>query len=333
MKILSIDGGGYLGLATATFIKETEGHFKTTYHENFDMFCGTSTGAIIALGLASGMSGEEIAEKYENLGKCVFNNRIPGTRILKTAKTVFLAKYSNKPLKAALQNTFNDLTIGDIYQKYNKLVLITAFQVSSGKPRIFKTDHSPDLSRDNNYLLRDVALASSAAPTYLPLVKLKSPRSGTIETYCDGGVFANQPALLGYAEAVSHLNIPEEEINILSLSTPRADLAEWESSQNFIRRYFLSRGLAFWRSKIFSVMIDSTSTIAHETLRRLLAWNSSNPRYTRVHLNKPHGVEMDVTTKKATEALKQIGSELAHSNETRNQISKYLSSKGGNNNG
>ncbi|MGI8544554.1 MAG: CBASS cGAMP-activated phospholipase [Aridibacter sp.] len=329
MRILSIDGGGYLGLATATFIKETERHFGISFHEEFDMFCGTSTGSIIALALASGMTGAEITEKYESLGKSVFKNRIPGTRFLRTLRSTVMAKYSNKPLRVALEDTFKDLTIGDIQGSFNKHVLITAFQVSSGKPRVFKTDHSIDLTRDNKYLLRQVALASSAAPTYLPVVKLKSPMNGTTETYCDGGVFANHPALLGYAEAVSHLGVPEENIKVLSLSTPRADLAEWESSQNILRRFFLSRGLVFWGSKIFSVMIDSTSIIAHETLRRLLAWNTPSPRYVRVQINKPKGVDMDVTTKSATETLQQIGNDLAYSNEIRNQISNLLELEGG----
>ena len=57
MRILSIDGGGYLGLATAAFIDGVERHFKTTLHDEFELFCGTSTGAIIALAIASGMSG------------------------------------------------------------------------------------------------------------------------------------------------------------------------------------------------------------------------------------------------------------------------------------
>jgi hypothetical protein len=80
-------------------------------------------------------------------------------------------------------------------------------------------------------------------------------------------------------------------------------------------------------------MIDSTSMIAHETLRRLLAWNTANPRYLRVQINKPKGVDLDVTTNSATTALKQIGSELAYSNEIRNQVSKYLTHQGVNHNG
>lgn len=329
MRILSIDGGGYLGLATAAFIKETERHFNTSYHENFDMFCGTSTGAIIALGLASGMSGEEIVDKYEELGKNVFYNPFWGCRLLRSVRSLVFTKYSNKHLKIALKNTFQDQTLGDIHAK-QKSALITAFSVTKGTPRIFKTDHSSDLTSDNNYLLCDIALASSAAPTYLPLAKLNSPTSGVEETFCDGGLFANHPALLGYAEAVSHLGIPAEKVSVLSLSTPRTDLAEWASTENFLRRYLLSRGLVFWRSKILSVMIDSTSTVAHQTLRRLLSWDEQNARYIRIQLNKPNGVEMDITTNKATIALKQIGSSAATNNINRNQISKFLNSKGEN---
>lgn len=315
-----------MGLATAAFIKETERHFKTSFHESFDMFCGTSTGAIIALALASGMSGEEITEKYESLGKSVFYNPFPGCHLLRSVRTLFFAKYSNKPLRSALLDTFGDMTLGDIRAK-GKFALVTAFNVSSGKPRVFKTDHSPELTRDDKYLLRDVALASSAAPTYLPVVKLKSPLNGNEETYCDGGVFANHPALLGYAEALSHLNISRQNISVLSLSTPRADLAEWASTENIIRRYFLSRGLIFWRSKIFNVMIDSTSMVAHETLRRLLAWNEIDPQYARLELSKPRGVEMDITTEKVTKTLKQIGAENAYDNHVRDTLAPFLFKK------
>lgn len=322
-KILSVDGGGYLGLATAAFIRETERHFKMSFQNEFDMFCGTSTGAIIALALASGMSGEEIAVRYEKLGKSVFNNPFPGARLLRLIRSAFVAKYSNKPLKRALFDTFQDLKLEDVYAR-KKSVLIAAFNISTGKPRVFKTDHSADLTRDNKYFLRDVALASSAAPTYLPVVRLKSPLNGNIETYCDGGVFANHPALLGYAEALSHLNTAQKNIRILSLSTPRADLAEWASTENFVRKYFLSRGLVFWRTKIFNVMIDSTSMIAHETLRRLLAWDENALRYVRIELEKPRGVEMDVTTRKVTETLQQIGAERAYDNRVRSQIAQFL---------
>lgn len=76
MRILSIDGGGYLGLASACFLAELERHFGATCHDSFDMFCGTSTGAIIALALAHGLKATEICDLYRSFGPEVFYNPI-----------------------------------------------------------------------------------------------------------------------------------------------------------------------------------------------------------------------------------------------------------------
>lgn len=326
MRILSLDGGGYLGLATAAFVAETERHFGVRCHDCFDMFCGTSTGAIIALALASGMTGCEVVALYQGFGAKVFRNSIPGARALRTVRGFFISRYSNRALKIALEEAFGDMTLGDIRSK-GKSVLITAFSVSTGKPRVFKTDHSSDLTRDDGYLVRDVALASAAAPVYLPLVPLQAPVNGSEELYCDGGVFANHPALLGYAEAISHLAIESEDVNILSLSTPRADLSERASARSVVQQYLLSRGLVSWGTKLAGVMIDSTSMIAHETLRRLVSWRpEAHSRYVRIMLDKPRGVDMDVATRKATDTLMQVGSEKAYSTEIRNQVAPFFRS-------
>jgi patatin-like phospholipase/acyl hydrolase len=325
MRILSVDGGGYLGLASAAFLEEMERHFGVDCHKRFDLFCGTSTGAIIALALASGMSAKEVATLYQNFGAQVFRNYFPGSRQIRFVRGFFFARYSNAPLRKALADAFGEMTIGDLRKK-NKSVLVTAFSVTSGRPRVFKTDHSSDLTRDNGYLLRDVALASAAAPVYLPVVKLMAPATGVEERYCDGGVFANHPALLGYAEAVSHLGVNPNTIRILSLSTPRADHAERASAKGAVRQFLLSRGLISWGSKLAGVMIDSTSMIAHETLRRMLAWppGVNDARYVRIELQKPSGVDMDVANQRATKTLRQIGSEHAYRTEIRNRLSPFF---------
>ena len=85
MRILSIDGGGYLGLAVATLLRDLEFHFETTCHKRFDLFCGTSTGAIIALGLASGLTGQQIVDLYERLGQDVFGS---GSRLSRSLRFV-----------------------------------------------------------------------------------------------------------------------------------------------------------------------------------------------------------------------------------------------------
>jgi patatin-like phospholipase/acyl hydrolase len=324
MRIVSIDGGGYLGLATASFIKETERHFGISYHQQFDMFCGTSTGAIIALALASGMNGTQICELYKDFGRKVFRNPVPGVRRLRTVRGLLVSMYSNRPLKSALADAFGQTTLGDLRCR-GKSALITAFSLTKGKPRIFKTDHSAELTTDDEYRICDIALASAAAPIYLPIVDLRSPLNGSRESYCDGGLFANHPALLGYAEAVSHLGIAPEMISVLSLSTPRSDRAERASSRNLIQRFLLSRGLISWGTSLAGVMIDSTSEISHEALRRLMCWqDTSNQRYMRVMLDKPRGVDLDIATRRATETLLQLGAEKAYRTETRRQIVPFF---------
>ena len=96
MRILSVDGGGYLGLATAAFIEGVEDHFDRNLGDCFDLFCGTSTGAIIALGIAAGKSGAELRHLYSELGKHVLVPRFGrrwklGLRIWRTTKKILSA--------------------------------------------------------------------------------------------------------------------------------------------------------------------------------------------------------------------------------------------------
>lgn len=324
MRILSLDGGGYLGLATAAFIAEAERHFQTTCHEQFDLFCGTSTGAIIALALASGKSGREVVEFYQAFGATVFRNRFPGARLLRLLRGTTTSLYSNGRLRQALCDAFDDLTLGDL-RRNGKFVLIPAYSLTAGRPRIFKTNHSPELTLHDDYLVRDIALASAAAPIFLPIVSLTSPTSGVTERFCDGGLFANCPGLLGYAEAVSYLQAAPESIQILSLSTPRTSLAERSSAQSWLDRALLSRGLISWGPRLTNVMIDATSTIMHFALQLIMqAQSSTGAHYERIELQRPDGVALDIATRHATETLLQIGSERAHDAAVRHLLRPFF---------
>lgn len=304
MRVLSIDGGGYLGLTTAAFIEAAERHFKKSAHASFDMFCGTSTGAIIALALAAGLSGEELRNMYEDFGPKVFNNWFPFQRHLRFAPGFFVSRYSNKALRRTLEDVFKGKTLGDLHAS-GKRAVITAFSLTTGRPRVFKTDHGPGLTRDNQRKLSDVALASASAPVYLPIVTLEDPQSHVTEAYCDGGVFANHPALLGFTEATYHCGAAAESVKVLSLSTPRADLAEYESSRWFYS-WQMNRGLLGWGTKLASILIDGNSMITHEVLRRVAA-RAPGCLYERFSLPKPPGVEMDTADPAATRTLRQIG--------------------------
>jgi patatin-like phospholipase/acyl hydrolase len=182
-RVLSVDGGGFLGLASAAFIAGIEAHTGRPLAGSFDLFCGTSTGAIISLALAYGKSGEELVDLYETLGDRVFRRKGRGW---------LSAKYPSDPLRAVLTEQFGATTLGDLHAN-RKATLVTALNLTTGTPRVFKTDHSANLSRDNGLRLVDIAMASTAAPTFFPVVRLENPGDRLREEFCDAGVVCKPP--------------------------------------------------------------------------------------------------------------------------------------------
>lgn len=321
MKILSLDGGGYLGLTTASFIEEVERHFGRKFHTEFDMFCGTSTGAIIALALAAGLDGQQIRMMYEDFGPKVFNNLFPGHRLMRQGASLVSTMYNNGHLQKSLAAALGGKTLGDI-NKSGKRVLVTSFCLTTGSPRIFKTNHGPELTKHSQIPLHRIALASSAAPVYLPIVEITDPETGMIEQFCDGGVFANSPGLLGFTEALAHCNVPAAEVKLLSLATPRANLAEHKSARfmtSTLNRSALSWGLG----SLSSVMIDGTSEINDQALRRLVK-QSPGAVYERVTFGLPSGTGMDIATKMASETLRQVGVQAASDGVVRDRMKFFF---------
>jgi patatin-like phospholipase/acyl hydrolase len=317
MRIISIDGGGYLGLATAAFIEGIESHFNTSLHQEFELFCGTSTGAVIVLGLAAGMKGKDIVDLYKTLGEKVFQKRRNVPLLARRCPGVFRARYDLEPLRTALNNTFGQLTLGDLLST-GKKILVTSYSVSTGQPRLFKTDHSSQLSLHNRYLVADIALASAAAPTYFPLASVTNPANNVTEVFCDGGVVANHPALLGFAEAVCELQIAPHDVKVLSISTPRADLAE-PSTKNF------DRGVFAWRRSLPAILVDSPSKISHELLRRLvMSYGAVSPLYQRIDLRNQSQLSFDRADPASTQELLLIGATEAASNEVRKRLGPFL---------
>jgi len=303
-------------------LEQTEKHFQSKSSEVFDLFCGTSTGAIIALALACGNSAGDVRRLYESFGAKVFNNRLPGERIFRTwVRGWFFSMYSNHHLVRQLEELFGNVTLGDLLAR-GKYVVVPAFNLTTGKPRVFKTDHAPGLSTDSAYKASDVALASSAAPVYLPVVALTSPTTGATERFCDGGIFANHPALLAYTEAVYAIKSDPKDLRMLSISTPRSSFAEYENS---FRSRLLSRGVLGWRGpRLASLFIESMSEISNEATRRLVEAGCGDvTAYERIVLRNPGGLDLDLANNKTTATLVSLGSSEAVQTATRAKMAKF----------
>jgi patatin-like phospholipase/acyl hydrolase len=331
MRILGLDGGGYLGLATAAFLAETERHFQTSCHEQFDFFCGTSTGAIITLALAMGRSAADVCDFYKDFGPKVFNNPIPGVRAYRFLKSFVSSRYSDTALKLALNRAFveevdgatRSVTLGDIQDK-GKEILVPAFCLTTGYPRIFKTDYG-QFSSHSEYLAADIALASASAPVYFPVARIEEPSTGAVEEFCDGGIFANDPAVMAFTDALHYMHQKPEDISILSVSTPRVSLREYASSKGVLRHFLLRRGMLLWSQTLLNVFIDSTSFVNDKTLEWLATGpNSLGFTYERFVMEKPPKAKLDKATRPITTDLMTLGRETAHSEDARRRLAPFF---------
>jgi uncharacterized protein len=221
-KILSIDGGGIKGLYSATILKRFEEEFGHPISDYFDMICGTSTGGLIAMALSLNISAKEIVDFYKDEGPKIFDSRsFPYSWIRRLRQILWGAKHSNKSLQLALEKVLGKAKMRDA----KCLLVIPTFNLTQGRPTVLKSplrENNPYVNDINKYMV-DVALATSAAPTYLPIHKIDN------DYFIDGGVWANNPTLCGILEAIDkHLGqeiivdgktIVYDRIEILSIAS------------------------------------------------------------------------------------------------------------------
>lgn len=201
-QILSFDGGGLKGLFPAAVLAEIEAQLHVSIVDHFDLVAGTSTGGLIALALGVGLTPAEIVEFYVNHGPTIFGRPRGISRWWR-------AKHKPDGLRAALTEVFGDRRLGSSAKR----LVIPAYSLDLNDVHIFKTRHHERLTRDHTELMVDVAMATTAAPAFLPAFTLRNQR------LVDGGVWANNPTLVAVAEARSMLGVPLEDMLVLSMGT------------------------------------------------------------------------------------------------------------------
>jgi uncharacterized protein len=248
-RILSLDGGGIRGVYIARFLAELEEHLKsegkahTSVYNYFDLICGTSTGGIIAIALALGIPAKEIEQLYTDNAKYIF--RIERHQFL---KQFFAAKYSNKYLELLLKQKFQEYSSdGDTRLGNARTRLcIPAFVASRGEVTIYKTSHHSDFIRDFQIPAYQVAMATSAAPTYFDAYTIRyhgmtDSVSQTVSHNIDGGIFANNPSLIGLIEAHGAIGIPWSNIQLLSIGTGLEHYSEMYKQKRWGALHWISK--------------------------------------------------------------------------------------------
>ena len=221
VRILSLDGGGMRGYLSATFLKsfvDEWGAKSEELYKHFDIITGTSVGGIQAMGYSLGKTPTLMQQFFREDGPWIFTTSAttPGVRATtldKVQKMVFGGSfYKNQHLKDKLLEEFGDKKILDA--KTN--VLLTSYAKDTDTPVLFSNVDLPDFS-GKNLFIRDTTLATGSAPLYFPTADFNG------HNYIDGGVFQNNPAMLGYAMAKS-LYPMASKICLLSVGTGLADI-------------------------------------------------------------------------------------------------------------
>ncbi len=256
-RILSIDGGGIRGIISTILLQRLSAESSLSgWLEKVDLLAGTSTGGLLALGIAKPLDLVVIRNLYETKGKEIFDDS--WLRDLRDLGGVIGAKYDITNLEQELHSIFGPATL----RQLSKRVLITAFDLDNAaseeaertwKPKLFHNFPGPD--SDGDQLAYKVGLYTAAAPTYFP----------SAEGYVDGGVFASNPAMCALAQTQDPrigLHPALSDVVLFSLGTG--------TSLTYITGDPLDWGYAQWAKPLVSLMLDGVAGIADYQCKQLL---------------------------------------------------------------
>lgn len=289
-RILALDGGGIRGVVSIVLLERLAAiPALGGWLERADVLAGASTGALIALGLARGLSLGALRALYESRGRAIFDDSFLDD-LLDVGRIVG-ADYDNRRLQRELKTVFGETTtLGQL----GRSVVVPTFDldnredleraVEAGtlaasriearrtwKPKVFH--NFPGADSDRAALAWRVGTAATAAPTYFP----------TFDGYVDGGVYANNPSLIAVAQTQDRRNAGPRpalgEVVVLSVGTG--------SSLCYVKGQRLNWGYAQWARPLVEVMLEGVSGIADYQCRQLLA-----DRYHRLAPAFPPGVRM-----------------------------------------
>lgn len=238
-RILSIDGGGIRGIFPATVLAHFEKKFLggRSIASHFDMVAGTSTGGILALGLGAGLTAGELADLYVARGGEIFPPPGALARRMRKVTGLFKHGYDRKALSAMLKEKLGDRRLGESSVR----LCIPALEGHYGEVNIYKTPHHPDYHLDGPKPMLTVALATSAAPTYF------QPLADGGHLLVDGGVWANNPIMIGLVDALTCFDVARLNVQILSLGCGDEPYKFSEGKQ-------AGGGLLAWSDLIFTAM-------------------------------------------------------------------------------
>lgn len=315
-RILAIDGGGVRGILPArvlcaleTRLQQVTGSEGARLADFFDLVAGTSTGGILAClllcpdGVTSRprYSAPDLAELYLNHGAEIFS--IPLFHRLVSAAGLGDEKYPAAGLERVLKHYFGELWMSQLL----KPCLITGYDIRRRRA-VFFTQHDARRTPARDFLVREVARATSAAPTYfeVPLVRSRTDIGYPI---IDGGVFANNPSLCAYAEARKMFGYRAAQMAILSIGTGAV-------RKSYFHEEAKDWGAIGWMKPLVDIMMSGVSETVDYECRQAFEAVGVPQQYLRINVEMdrlPPGVssDLDNAQERNLRGLCELGTETA----------------------
>lgn len=310
VTVLSIDGGGIRGIIPALVLKELETRLnkKTNAPRHissyFDVMSGTSTGGIISLLLnVTNDKGEplynpnHVVEFYTHFGQKAFKTSV-------WHKIISLGgwagdKYVSSTLEDLLSKYFGDASLKDTYSN----VIIPSFDAAQQKMLFFSTMKA-EYNSSKNYYLKDIARATSAAPTYFPPAIIRNIDQTVTNIMIDGGIAANNPALCACVHAV---DLYGKDIDLVVVSLGTGSVMKSETS--ILSKHHLNlkdMGIIDWAPLIIPMMMDSDTDMVDYQMQHVVGKN-----YFRLQIEMDqYDASLDDTDLSNIERLEKYAKEL-----------------------
>jgi patatin-like phospholipase/acyl hydrolase len=239
VNVLAIDGGGIRGLIPALVLAEIERRTGRRVGELVDLIAGTSAGAIVACGLAKPdpLPAARIAELFEEEGPRIFDRSLL-KRVISVGGLLD-ERYDSDGLVTTLRRHLGTARLADAQPP----VLLTAYDLERRRA-VF-------LRRTDDVSMVDAVHASSAAPTYFEPVQVDG------DALVDGGVFAVNPAMCGYAEVNGDLDL-------------LVSLGSGEQTRPLAYEQVRDWGQLEWARPLIDVVFDGIADAVDEQLSRLI---------------------------------------------------------------
>lgn len=261
-RILSMDGGGIRGLVTCEWLAGVEdalaGAGSPGLLRHFDLLAGSSTGAIIACGLAIGLAPRDMAALYRRHAHTIFPG-LAGRLWSRTGRLfsqgVSAPKYDGKGLEKVLKEVFGDTTLGQA----RRPLMITSYDTISRTPVMFKSFKAAHKAIP----MWEACRASAAAPTYFP------GHGMTVEgrkcALIDGGMLANNPTACAIAEALrkdAGADVPQDLVVLSIGSGQHTRSIDLKSAREW--------GALEWAVPIIDVLFDGSAESVDYIARHLV---------------------------------------------------------------